>query len=185
MNLPSKVLASMAAAASRTQRLPLVANEPSHAVHLHRGLRRVRLLLAAAGGAGSGSLGDLVPAEPATLQPAGRAAWDNAGMAERPLIGLSLMLEDDFLRAALPLFEAGEVEVLEWSFDVGWGLPALPAWAEELLACYSDQGRLLGHGVTYSALSGVQPRSTRPGSTNCGTNWRGGSTAMSPSTLAS
>jgi len=76
-------------------------------------------------------------------------------MAARPLVGLSLMLEDDFLRAALPLFEAGEVEVLEWSFDVGWSLPKLPEWAAELLACYSGEGRLLGHGVTYSALSGA------------------------------
>jgi uncharacterized protein (UPF0276 family) len=71
----------------------------------------------------------------------------------RPLVGLSLMLEDDFLRATLPLFEAGEVEVLEWSFDIGWGLPALPAWADELLGQYSRAGRLLGHGVTFSALS--------------------------------
>lgn len=76
-------------------------------------------------------------------------------MAERPLVGLSLMLEEDFLRAALPLFEAGEIEILEWSFDIGWSLPALPAWADELLAYYSNQGRLLGHGVTYSALSGA------------------------------
>ena len=76
-------------------------------------------------------------------------------MAERPLVGLSLMLEEDFLSAALPLFEAGEVEVLEWSFDIGWSRPALPSWAEELLAYYGSQSRLLGHGVTYSALSGV------------------------------
>jgi uncharacterized protein (UPF0276 family) len=75
-------------------------------------------------------------------------------MAERPLVGLSLMLEDDFVRAALPLFESGEVDILEWSFDVGWSLPALPPWAEELLDHYSRQGRLLGHGVTFSALSG-------------------------------
>jgi uncharacterized protein len=70
-----------------------------------------------------------------------------------PLVGLSLMLEDDFLRATLPLFEAGEVDVLEWSFDVGWSLPAMPAWAEELLDDYSRAGRLLGHGVTFSVLS--------------------------------
>ena len=77
----------------------------------------------------------------------------NRQQPDRPLVGLSLMLEDDFLRAALPLFEAGEVEVLEWSFDVGWGLAALPAWAGELLDQYSRAGRLLGHGVTFSALS--------------------------------
>ena len=76
-------------------------------------------------------------------------------MQSRPLVGLSLMLEDDFLRAALPLFDQGEVDVLEWSFDVGWSLPALPAWAESLLEDYSRGGRLLGHGVTFSALSGA------------------------------
>ena len=76
-------------------------------------------------------------------------------MPARPWVGLSLMLEDDFLRAALPLFEAGEVETLEWSFDVGWSLPRLPSWAEALLDDYGRAGRLLGHGVTYSALSGA------------------------------
>ena len=38
----------------------------------------------------------------------------------RPLVGVSLMLEDDFARAAYPLFDMGEIEILEWSFDVGW-----------------------------------------------------------------
>lgn len=75
-------------------------------------------------------------------------------MRAPPYVGLSLMLEEDFLRASLPLFAAGEVDVLEWSFDVGWSLPHLPNWADELLAHYSGEGRLLGHGVTFSALSG-------------------------------
>jgi hypothetical protein len=39
-----------------------------------------------------------------------------------PWVGLSLMMESDFFHAAQPLFEAGEVEVLEWSFDMGWAL---------------------------------------------------------------
>jgi uncharacterized protein (UPF0276 family) len=63
------------------------------------------------------------------------------------------MLEDDFLHASYPLFEAGEVDVLEWSFDVGWPPVVMPHWAEELLQCYHEAGRLLGHGVSYSALS--------------------------------
>src|SRR5687767_5195459 len=71
----------------------------------------------------------------------------------RPLVGLSLMLEDDFARAAYPLFEAGVVETLEWSFDVGWPPASVPPWAGELLAFYSRGNRLLGHGVSYSALS--------------------------------
>ncbi len=73
--------------------------------------------------------------------------------APQPLLGLSLMLEDDFLRAAYPLFQAGEVEVLEWSFDCGWPPTVVPAWAEGLLRFFSDAERLLGHGVSYSALS--------------------------------
>lgn len=71
----------------------------------------------------------------------------------RPLVGLSLALEEDFLRAAFPLFEAGEVEILEWSFDVGWPPTVLPRWADDLLQSYSDADRLLGHGVSYSPLS--------------------------------
>jgi uncharacterized protein (UPF0276 family) len=63
------------------------------------------------------------------------------------------MLEPDFLRAAYPLFEAGEVEILEWSFDCGWPPTVMPHWAEDLLRCYSDAGNLLGHGVSYSPLS--------------------------------
>lgn len=70
-----------------------------------------------------------------------------------PLVGLSLMLEDDFLQAAYPLFEAGQVEALEWSFDIGWVPAVVPAWAEQVLRFFSDAGRLVGHGVSYSALS--------------------------------
>ena len=71
----------------------------------------------------------------------------------RPQVGLSLMLEDDFLRAAFPLFEAGDVEVLEWSFDVGWPPTRMPDWALPLLQFYSGANNLLGHGVSYSPLS--------------------------------
>lgn len=62
------------------------------------------------------------------------------------------MLEDSYRRAAFPLFEAGEVETLEWSFDTSWTSPP-PAWAAELIDFYGQSGRLLGHGVTFSALS--------------------------------
>ncbi len=73
--------------------------------------------------------------------------------SQRPWVGLSLMLEDDFLRAAYPLFAAGEVEVLEWSFDTGWPPAVIPQWATELIAAFGAENRLLGHGVHYSALS--------------------------------
>ena len=65
--------------------------------------------------------------------------------------GLSLMLGDDFWHTAEPLFAASEVDIVEWSFDMGWGRP-LPIWLNEVLADYSARGRLLGHGVSYSAL---------------------------------
>lgn len=68
--------------------------------------------------------------------------------------GLALMLEDAFLQASLPLFEDGVVDALEWSFDVGWARPSLPEWVSALLDEYGGKGALVGHGVTYSALSG-------------------------------
>jgi uncharacterized protein len=71
-----------------------------------------------------------------------------------PWVGLSLMTEPTFLQAAQPLFAAGEVEVLEWSFDMAWGLELLPPWVQELIEFYSERDRLLGHGVSYSLLSG-------------------------------
>jgi uncharacterized protein len=81
--------------------------------------------------------------------------------SSRPLVGVSLMLVEDFARAAYPLFEAGEVEILEWSFDVVWPPASVPRWAGDLLDYYSSQDRLLGHGVSYSALSaGVEEQQT-------------------------
>jgi uncharacterized protein len=79
-----------------------------------------------------------------------------------PLVGLSLMTEPIFLQTTQPLFAAGEVEVLEWSFDMAWGLELLPPWVQELIEFYSErvggaspeESRLLGHGVSYSLLSG-------------------------------
>ncbi|MFO0969117.1 MAG: DUF692 family protein [Gemmataceae bacterium] len=71
----------------------------------------------------------------------------------RPWVGLSLMPEPEFLAAAYPLFEAGLVDVLEWSFDVGWPPAAVPTWASSLIDHFSGADRLLGHGVSYSPLS--------------------------------
>src|SRR5262245_12503840 len=63
------------------------------------------------------------------------------------------MPEPEFLAAAYPLLDAGAVEVLEWSFDVGWPPATLPEWVHELIDHFSAEGRLLGHGVSYSPLS--------------------------------
>ncbi|MDF1663654.1 MAG: DUF692 family protein [Planctomycetota bacterium] len=67
-------------------------------------------------------------------------------------LGLSLMPSEDFIAAAYELFEAGEVDVLEWSFDMAFAR-ALPEWASSLLSHYSEQSALLGHGVTLSLFS--------------------------------
>jgi uncharacterized protein (UPF0276 family) len=76
-------------------------------------------------------------------------------------VGLSLMLEDDFRSATAPLFLEEAVDVLEWSFDTGWGRP-MPDWAEALLDFYAGAGRLLGHGVHFSPLSATwEPRQDR------------------------
>ncbi len=75
-------------------------------------------------------------------------------------VGLSLMLDDAFRRTALPLFEAGHVDVLEYSFELGWAR-ARPEWAQALLRHYGEAGRLWGHGVTYSPQSaGASARHT-------------------------
>lgn len=73
-------------------------------------------------------------------------------------VGLSLMIEEPFRRAVLPLFEAGLVDALEHSFEIGWGSHALPEWAEALLDWYAEAGRLWGHGVTMSPFSVEAPR---------------------------
>lgn len=68
-------------------------------------------------------------------------------------VGLSLMPTEDFLRATLPLFEAGHVDVVEWSFDTAWTDDDLPSWMPPLLDDYAEKGRLLGHGTSFSPLS--------------------------------
>jgi uncharacterized protein len=78
---------------------------------------------------------------------------------QRPQVGLSLMLEPEFWQAAEPLFEAGAVEVLEWSFDTAWGGRFMPGWARQLLQQFSQRNGLLGHGVSYSLLSAELDRS--------------------------
>ena len=72
-------------------------------------------------------------------------------MRRRPWVGLSLMIEQEFEIASEPLFAAGDVDVVEWSFDMGWGRPLTP-WLSGILKSYSESNRLLGHGVSYSAL---------------------------------
>ncbi|MEO0376782.1 MAG: DUF692 family multinuclear iron-containing protein [Cyanobacteria bacterium P01_A01_bin.17] len=79
--------------------------------------------------------------------------------ANPPRLGLSLMPQTGFWQAARPLLESDAVDVLEWSFDIGWGKTALPTWMPPLLNQFSQQQRLLGHGVSYSLLSAQLDRS--------------------------
>ncbi|WP_243900110.1 multinuclear nonheme iron-dependent oxidase [Hymenobacter defluvii] len=70
------------------------------------------------------------------------------------LSAIACNLDDHLLAAALPLLEAGQVEAVEWSFDTLFDGRQLPNWFAELLTAYGEQGRLIGHGVYYSLLSG-------------------------------
>jgi uncharacterized protein (UPF0276 family) len=72
----------------------------------------------------------------------------------KPWTGIALMHEAEFIASTLPLFEAGEIDVLEWSFDTIADSKYEPAWLPLLLQEYSGRGRLLAHGVRYSLLSG-------------------------------
>jgi uncharacterized protein (UPF0276 family) len=72
-------------------------------------------------------------------------------------VGLSLMIEEPFRLAVLPLLEAGLVDALEHSFEIGWGRHPLPDWADALLDHYAHAGRLWGHGVTMSPFSVQAP----------------------------
>lgn len=72
-------------------------------------------------------------------------------------VGLSLMIDDEYRAAVLPLFEAGLVDALEWSFDQAWGSRSTPPWIDALLDHYAAAGRLWGHGVTGSPGSADAP----------------------------
>lgn len=67
-------------------------------------------------------------------------------------VGLSLMPESVYLDATGDLFESGEVDIIEWSFDMCWGRQ-LPLRCSKLLQTYSDRNALLGHGVSFSLLT--------------------------------
>lgn len=70
-------------------------------------------------------------------------------MKSQPLLGVSMMAETDFVSAILPLLESNEMDVVEWSFDTFYHIRE-PQWLSDLLDFYSDNKRLLGHGVYYS-----------------------------------
>lgn len=63
-------------------------------------------------------------------------------------------LDNNLLAACLPLMEAAQIEAIEWSFDALYGVEKVPSWFEELLTVFSDENRLIGHGVFFSLFSG-------------------------------
>ncbi len=66
------------------------------------------------------------------------------------LSSIACNLDLHLLAAALPLFEAEKVQAMEWSFDVLYHQPERPDWFEALVAAFSSERRLIGHGVFFS-----------------------------------
>ncbi len=67
----------------------------------------------------------------------------------KPLIGISIMPENEFLQASYSLLEEGLIEAIEWSFDTLLST-SNPEWLDGILNAYSIENKLLGHGVYYS-----------------------------------
>ena len=67
---------------------------------------------------------------------------------------LACNLDSDVLLASMPLFESGKVDAIEWSFDTLSNKRDIPDWFVELLKFYSNEHRLIGHGVYFSLFSG-------------------------------
>jgi uncharacterized protein (UPF0276 family) len=70
---------------------------------------------------------------------------------------LNLSLHEGFRVAAMPLFQEGLVDAIEWTIDheCGGGFSAhkTPDWAQRLLDAYAEEDSLYGHGVWFSAFS--------------------------------
>ncbi|WP_330746142.1 MNIO family chryseobactin maturase [Chryseobacterium sp. CP-77] len=67
----------------------------------------------------------------------------------KPMLGVSMMAEADFLSAVLPLLQDNSIEVMEWSFDTLYHTNE-PDWLRDLLNFYAENNRLIAHGVYYS-----------------------------------
>jgi uncharacterized protein (UPF0276 family) len=63
-------------------------------------------------------------------------------------------LDTNILAACIPLFEEERVEAIEWSFDALFKIKEVPGWFRELIAAFSNERRLIGHGVFFSLFSG-------------------------------
>jgi uncharacterized protein (UPF0276 family) len=81
-------------------------------------------------------------------------------MRPPPRVGVNLSPDAGFRAAALPLFESGLVDAVEWDLDDSWGFddgdnPRTP-WIEDVLDVYAEEDALYGHGVWFSVLSAVR-----------------------------
>jgi len=72
----------------------------------------------------------------------------------RILPAVACNLDTNILASCLPLLEESRVEAIEWSFDALFHVKQVPDWFLELLAAFSKEGRLIGHGVFFSLFSG-------------------------------
>lgn len=72
----------------------------------------------------------------------------------KPLSTVACNLDADILAACLPLMEASKIEAIEWSFDALFKVKEVPPWFLELLTAFSNEKRLIGHGVFFSLFSG-------------------------------
>ena len=70
------------------------------------------------------------------------------------LSSIACNLDADILLAAIPLFETEKVQAIEWAFDTLFANNNIPAWFEELIQTFSQENRLIGHGVFFSLFSG-------------------------------
>jgi uncharacterized protein (UPF0276 family) len=74
-------------------------------------------------------------------------------------VGLHLFPEEGYRTAALPLFERGLVDAIEWDIDerwgYGWGDRRLPRWVNRILDAFASHDALYGHGVWLSVLSAL------------------------------
>lgn len=72
----------------------------------------------------------------------------------RILSAVACNLDANILAACLPLMEESRVDAIEWSFDALHKVKEVPDWFRDLLTAFSDENRLIGHGVFFSLFSG-------------------------------
>lgn len=70
------------------------------------------------------------------------------------LASVACNLDQHLLQASLPLLEQEQVDAIEWSFDSLYQHRNIPNWFVELIRAFSDEDRLIGHGVFFSIFSG-------------------------------